>query len=179
MNSPRGAVIAAATLLVAFMAPIQMRPSYGEPYPALLMPRFDGGGVSIDEPVVVDHAAFSVEFSDGGSVTMWPRELLRSIPDSQHGAIMSHNFGPDRWAVAAATVSPHGSAGWLPGRALMWQRYFDTGRAFKAAPWLKEHLTMAFPHRTPTSVTVKWFRSETHKDGEIRRRVIHVGVINL
>lgn len=179
MNSPRGAVIAAAALLVAFIIPIQMRPSYGEPYPALLMPRFDGGGVPIDEPVVVEHAAFSVRFSDGRSVTMLPRELLRSIPDSQHAAIMSYNFGPDRWAVAPATVTSPAPAGWLAGRAVMWQRYFDTGRAFKAAPWLKEHLVMAFPNRIPTSVTVTWFRSETRKGGERRQRVIHVGVITL
>src|SRR5687767_16033821 len=126
MNSSGGAALGIAVLLVAFMIPIQMRPSYGELYPALLMPRFDGAGVPIDEPVVVEHAAFSVRFSDGGSVTMLPRELLRSIPDSQHTAIMSYNFGPDRWTVAPATVTRPASAGWLPGRALMWQRYFDT-----------------------------------------------------
>ncbi len=179
MNSSRGVALAIAALLVAFLIPIQMRPSYGELYPALLMPRFDGAGAPIDAPVVVDHAAFSVRFSDGGIVTMLPREMLRAIPDSQHTAIMSYNFGPDRWTVAPASVTRPGSAGWLPGQAVMWQRAFDTGRAFKAAPWLKKHLTIAFPNRTPTSVRVTWFRSETHSSGEIRRRVIHVSTIEL
>lgn len=175
LDSERAPALAAGLLIAAFLAQHLFIAVYGEPYPALLMPDFSGGGQMHGARQVFHSVRFDVEFADGSTKTLTARELLRDIPDSQHWAIVNNTF---RRLDPGGTAADEPIRGWLPGRQRWWQRRYDRSRAFKAAPWLRARLERMFPGERPSAVTVRWIHIVVG-NGTLERRPIETGRIPL
>jgi hypothetical protein len=141
-------------LVLAFAAQLEVINLYGEPYPALVMPEFRGGGMALRFPQQLPLPAFVVHFADGSKETLTMRALLDGVTDGQHWHIIWSNFGLDRLSAPAATAGP--ADGWLPGWSLTQQRRKDPARAAAAVPWLRTRLEQVFPGRQPMAVVVRW-----------------------
>lgn len=176
MDRPYTPGLAAILLIAGFCLQHVLIVAYGEPYPALKMPAFTGGGQPHDRPQTFRIVRFRVEFLHGPARTLTARQLLWDVPTSQRRAIVFNTFGPHRWESehAGVDIAPDG---WLPGRELWWKRRADASRAFKAAAWLRTRLEDIYPAQCPTSVTVLWYESRVVDSSTIEHTLIKSGQI--
>jgi hypothetical protein len=134
--------------------------TYGEPYPAILMPSFAGTGGYSDGRVTV--AGYDAVFlADGQEFSFTPAELLAEFPDSYHWTIAYHALRPPR--NGPARPQPISRLGRI--RAAIFPGYQETRgppiageSAASLREWLGGRARRLLPGRAVTAVEIRWYR---------------------
>lgn len=152
--------------VVAVLLPIQCwfaRTSvFGEPYPALIMPAFDGLATNPDGRIPAESVSVIVTFADGAVEPMPLRMLFAGAPSSHIMAMAQIALKPKPPRPPARPPDP-----WW--RALI-KQYVAPGLALRAArtqywsgldprtvAWLRAKTQAVFPGRRAAAVTVEWY----------------------
>jgi hypothetical protein len=131
-----------AVLAVFVAQTLVARRTGGEPYPALMMPAFDGGGLPPSSAVPITSLTFEAVTSDGRVVAVDPQDLLAGVPPATVVAVVDYLFRVGRWDLAAV---PPTATSWLPGRAATLVRDRDAGLAHRTGTWLRARLQARYP----------------------------------
>jgi hypothetical protein len=141
---------------------------FGEPYPALTMPRFDGAQTDATRGVF---SAVKVEervlFEDSSIAWVSRDDLLDNAPGGQRSEIMSFMFRP------LESTSQPASGGLkqrireavlplLPGLAAKRAKRTQQTPDPRTVRWLDQRLRTLFPTRTAISVTFVWSNETYH-----------------
>jgi hypothetical protein len=121
-----------------------MRSGHEEPYPALMMPGFEGTRTAPDGSIGVTAIALAVRFQDGTTQPLPLRSLLDPMP--------------------SATMMT--ASGWALG--------CDAPVATETRRWLRTRLETLYPARPATSIDVGWFNDTYRVDTGVLRRAAHV-----
>ncbi len=141
--------------------------SFGEPYPALTMPRFSETSIIRDLTLSRRQVVIWAHFRNGDSTTVDYRDLLREAPVSQRSTIAARMFTtlPDPSASAPTIRDRVGS---LLG---LWtgQERDDPRMLQQTRQWLVRGLRSLYPGRDPSSVEFLWYvRTVTLDRGLVR-----------
>jgi hypothetical protein len=155
---------------------------FGEPYPAIVMPGFNGDGGYQDGQVKIDRY-MAVFVADGEEFSFPPKVLLEEFPDSHHGAIsyvlMPRIESPQ--VVATGRLKRLGDA-FFPGIAA-WRTSRDSPENIGSLKdWLRSRGGGLVPGRSVSRVEFRWFRETVRVDGgwlESEREPIDTLVITL
>jgi hypothetical protein len=129
---------------------------WGEPYPALMMPRFSGTLVDSQGDIRITDVACEIFFRDGQVTWLSAHDLLSQVPSAHQGPIMSHMFSPP--PVAADHRSPRDlKARLFPGRALSHIRGTQKDLDSQTRDWLKRRLRDLYPSQEPKAMTFVWY----------------------
>ena len=138
--------------VVAVLLPIQFwfaRTSvFGEPYPALIMPAFDGLATNPDGKIPAESVSVVVTFADGAVEPMPLRMLFAGAPSSHIMAMAQIALKPEPPRPPARPPDP-----WW--RALI-KRYVAPGLALRAARTQYWSGPEVFPGRRAAAVTLEW-----------------------
>jgi hypothetical protein len=158
-------------VVVAVLLPVQYwiaRTSvWGEPYPALIMPAFDGPVTNPDGTIPAGSVAVDVTFADGGVESVSLHTLFAEAPSS-HVVVMAQIALKPK--PPAPPARPAGS--WwrelirqyvAPGLVLSAaRRQYWSGPDPRTVAWLRARVQEVFPGRRPAAVTVEWY-DETYE----------------
>jgi hypothetical protein len=152
-------------VVVAVLLPVQYwiaRTSVlGEPYPALIMPAFDGLVTNPDGAIPMESVAVVVTFADGAVEPVPLRTLFGGAPSSHVVAMAQIALKPkpprpdrpqDPWwrAVIKQYV--------VPGLVLSAARkQYWSGPDPRTVAWLRARLQEVFPGRRAAAATVEWY----------------------
>lgn len=160
-----------AAVLVLFPLQILVEAELGEPYPALRMPAFPGGGGGVEEHLSRRSATASVKFAEGDRVRFPATRLVEHLPRAHRRPILQLAFRPasERSPPPAEFVPPDfGDAGalerlgkrLLPGYVIAFRRRNHELRVPpETVAWLRRRIAAMFPGRRARTVTFRW--SET------------------
>lgn len=126
----------------------------GEPYPALVLPRFSGGGVPVGEPVSVLLPRFTAQTKEGRIDPVPPELIFGAMPPHIRAFVIRYLFGPTRWDRQFPEPTVRG--GILRGRGVRYARDRDRGLAWRAVPWVQERLRSPAKRRGWTAFSVSW-----------------------
>ena len=138
---------------------------YGEPYPALMMPRFTGTLTDAGGLIRIQNVEAQVEFQDHSVAQVSPADLVAAAPVSQRDSILYENFGP--LPDGAALPRSAGLAGrvkdsLLPGLAIRKAKSGHHIPDSRTREWLKQRLQAIYRSRVPAKITFVWF-NEVHQ----------------
>lgn len=85
--------LAFAAVLAILPLQYYVKHRFGEPYPSLLMPGFEGAGAK-NGTLQTESTDIVVQFCDGKSVTVIPDQFFRALPSSHIQSVMDWMFGP-------------------------------------------------------------------------------------
>lgn len=132
---------------------------YGEPYPAIMMPGFEGsGGYQEGQVKIVRFEAVFV--ADGEEFSFQPKVLLNEFPISHHGAISESSLKPRLPSPPAAPPSRLGSLrdALFPGYAGRRMSRVSPETAASLRNWLQSRGRDLVPGRQVSRVEIRWFR---------------------
>src|SRR4051794_37166304 len=101
--------VVVAALLIGLPCEITFAQAFGEPYPALFQPRFEGGPAT-DNVATASSLTITVEFRSGPSEQISRDQLMSSIDPGLAGFVFKSMFGTQESAGSA------GTAAWLGPR---------------------------------------------------------------
>jgi len=162
--------------------------TYAEPYPALLMPAFEGSMADENGTITTHSVDVFIHFDDGTKRRISSGTLLADAPSSHRGAIIkaifrSHNRTnelPDNiW----------GSVPWkqlikrhvIPGYVLRMIRMIYLQEAEpQTCTWLRQRIRALYPDRKPVSALFLWYKdSYTVSHARPRRNRKSYGVFEV
>jgi hypothetical protein len=137
--------------------------TYGEPYPAIIMPSFAGVGGYADGRVTFEGYE-AVFIADGKEYSFPPAELLNEFPVSSHETIANHALRPLR--DAPARRQPTSRLGRIrsaifPGYEATRGPPIDGETAASLRDWLRDRSRRLLPGRAVSAVEFRWYR-ESH-----------------
>lgn len=150
------ALFAGAILLLAAQTFFIHR--YGEPYPAIIMPGFEGSGGYRDGEVTLSRYE-AVFVADGEEISFPPKVLLNQFPDSLHTTIGRTSIVPPE---ATIHHEPKGRSieilhAIFPGFASRSPSRDSAGFRDSRKAWLKERARALVPGRDVSRVEIRWF----------------------
>lgn len=178
-RSERGIALlfAVVAILLPFQYWIARTSVRGEPYPALIMPAFDGLAANPDGAIPAESVAVAVTFADGAVEPVPLRALLAGAPSSHIMAMAHIALKPKP---PAPPARPAGSwwREWIkehvaPGLALSAaRRHYWAGPDPRTVAWLRARVQELFPGRRAAAVTVEWYADtyEWRTDRWLRQR---------
>ncbi|HKQ60101.1 MAG TPA: hypothetical protein VJS92_02375 [Candidatus Polarisedimenticolaceae bacterium] len=142
--------------LVVALQPVQYLfiAQFGEPYPALTMPRFAGTLTDERGDIRARNVIAEVRFDDGGTAELSYDRLLAEAPVSHRDRIMEFVFAPR--GAPSASVSAW-KRRFLPGLAARYEGPTRPTPDPRTVAWLGERLGALFPGRRARGVTFRWF----------------------
>jgi hypothetical protein len=153
--------------LVVVLVPIQYwfakANPRGEPYPALLMPAFDGAATDAQGLVSGESVAITVTFEDGTEKPVPLRTLFARAPSSYIMAMAHIGLKPKPAPPVEAPIAPSSFRELLkhrvvPGVSLSAaRRYYWSGPDPRTVAWLRTRMRELFPGRRAMRVTVDWY----------------------
>lgn len=153
----RSAVFFAIPL--AFVGQLAFMHKFGEPYPALMMPRFAEAGPAGDRPVSVTVATITFGYRDHQTRTIEPKELLAPIHVGHHGTIMTNIFS-ELPATPPRQRAPEGRRDpplWLfPGYKLGRSSRHTAEHQSSLKAWLRQRASALYQGAAPSRCTVRW-----------------------
>lgn len=165
---PRVAAVRFTFALVAALFPIQylIAKRLAEPYPAIMMPGFEGARTDSSGAYVLGKADVVVTFRDGTQDSVSLRTAFAGAPSSQFWTVAEGILRP-RLAPAAPSPGRRRSlARLLPGyQQFKDHRWYWAGIAPETSLWLEHRLMELFPGRVPVSATVRWFKETVRPSG--------------
>lgn len=135
----------------------------GEPYPAIMMPGFDGtGGAEADSVSSLSVETVFVE-ANGNSKVLTLRRLFSEIPDSHHHVMALQFFSPGPQSAADNDAVIRGMRRGLkyrlfPGLHLGRECRDCEANLSSLRSWLQSRASEAFPGQRFTRVEFRWFR---------------------
>jgi hypothetical protein len=154
----------AAALLIAQSLFIRR---YGEPYPAIVMPGFQGSGGYQDGQVELSSYE-AVFVTEGEEFSFPPKVLLEEFPDGHHGAIAFTCLWP-------RSEPPQGSERGsrfarltdviFPGYAARRTSRDSPEHIASLQDWLHSRARALLPDRQVSRVEIRWFRERVRVDG--------------
>jgi hypothetical protein len=142
---------------------------FGEPYPAIVMPGFEGSGayrVGGGLEIETYEAAFVA--ANGGATTVTPRVLLQEFPDSHHATIGYCALKP-----TSTQGEPAKAASWLGRvRAAVFPGFQKTPASSECddklaslREWLTRRAATLAPGLSISRVEIRWSRQEVRVTG--------------
>ena len=159
-------IFAAALALFAVQSLFIHR--FGEPYPAIVMPGFEGSGAYRARGLEIETYEAAFIAANGGATTVTPRVLLQEFPDSDHAAIGYFALKPTpTQGESAKTVTWLGRvrAAVFPGfqKRPGSSEYDD--RLASLREWLTWRAATLAPGRSISQVEIRWWRENVRVTG--------------
>jgi hypothetical protein len=150
---------------------------YGEPYPAIMMPGFQGSRTDPDGTIRVTAADVEVGFVEGNPANISVATLLAPLPISMVAPTSAYMF---RARPVTSLRPPTGLKAsvidhLMPIRTLRLRR-MAAGNPPSAdtVAWLRHRVSVLFPTRQTAWVEIHWFRDKYRRDGSTLERVEHI-----
>jgi len=151
---------------------------WGEPYPALLMPPFDGTRTDRHGRPSGESVAIVVSFGDGTIESAPLRTLLAMAPSGQMMAIAHIALKPKPPPPLDSPTAPSSLRGFLKRRVLpglplrMARMNYWSGPDPLTVEWLRTRMRELFPGRRAMRVTADWYVDTYvwHADRWMRQR---------
>ena len=153
-----------AAVVLVFPLQFWFTKHVAEPYPALLLPSFEGAGLDAAGRYATELADVVVIFSDGQSRTIGLRRLFAEAPSSQFEAMSRIGLHPkaggpppaNLWGRTALERAVPSRL--VPGFVLRKTRmYYWAGVDPATVGWLRGRMRELFPERTAVRVDVVWY----------------------
>ena len=157
--SPRNRIIFSSAIAL-LAAQYWFIKTYGEPYPAIVMPSFAGTGGYSDGRVTFE-GYDAVFVADGQEHSFTPAELLAEFPVSTHETIANHALRPLRDATARRQPTSRLGrirAAIFPGYEATRGPPIDAESAASLRDWLRGRARRLLPGRAVSAVEIRWYR---------------------
>jgi len=163
-NSERWVRFLFATVIVLFPFQYWFAKCVTEPYPALLLPGFEGGVFNAAGEVSIEPADVSITFLGGKKQVISLRSLFADAPSSQFHVMAYYALHPKPGGVPPANL--WSNARWK--RVILWRLFsgFTQGkirRQYWSGPepatieWVRGRMKDLFPRQTVERVDVIWY----------------------
>ena len=165
-NSERWVKLLFATVIVLFPLQYWFAKCVTEPYPALLLPGFEGGPVNAADQVSIETADVSITFFGGKMQVISLRSLFADAPSSQFQVMAYYALYPKPGGVPPADL--WSNARWkrlIPWRAFPGftqgkiRRQYWSGVESATVEWVRGKMIDLFPAQTVERVDVIWYNA--------------------
>ena len=141
--------------------------TYGEPYPAIVMPTFVGaGGYSDGEVTFQGYEA--VFLAEGREYSFTPAQLLAEFPDSYHRDIAYHALRSLQGSPAKAPRTTRMARlrdQIFPGYGATRGPPIDGENAASLREWLRNRARQLVPDHSVSSVEIRWYQERVRFTG--------------
>ncbi len=164
-------------VVVVFPLQYYFARTYGEPYPALMMPGFEGSHLNAAGQVVMEDADVVITFDNGQTQTISMRALFAEAPSSHFQVMAINAFKPkprvppdDIWGKTPLKQFIYSKL--MPGIVLGRIRHkYWTGVESDVALWLRDRVQRLYPNDKPVKVQIVWYKDLcSWHDGESSRQ---------
>jgi hypothetical protein len=153
-----------------------------EPYPAVTMPRFGWAGPGEASTIDIPIVEISMRYADATTKVLTHRQLLSSIPDGHHSAIMGNVLSPLPTDPRPRRAPPNKlePPAWLfPGYNLARVSRLQPEHVSSLRDWLRGRARDFYADSPPVMCTVNWYvdafpydtRSDAPRRSAVQREV--------